>query len=371
MHADLQQAPEPTWEAVREQLREVLGEATYEHWFQPITASIAAQDGMAVLHITAPNTFHRDWIRDHYRAAIEALWRHCAPGGQVMFTARERPAPPARSVPAKVIQFPLFPEETRPTSNDLARSALFAAIKGKDRQWWRNEKIATVDGIEIICTGEQLNQDDHDTLMQLVFMAQQQPLGEEVIVPAHAVLKALGRGTGGSAHEQLKAEIERLTHGGLKLIGQRYDYIGHLIDYAVQDKRSKYWVYRLNPQLRQLFGLDQYTLIDWEQRKNLKQKDLARWLHLYLATHAAPFPVSVEFLHTASGSRTAELWKFRQRLRLALEELENNQDIKAWEIDQADLVHIDRGKAVSDSQRRHLAKPKGKRRRKTSARISE
>ena len=32
------------------------------------------------------------------------------------------PPPPAT---AKVIQFPLFPHETRPVSNDMARSALF------------------------------------------------------------------------------------------------------------------------------------------------------------------------------------------------------------------------------------------------------
>lgn len=32
-----------------------------------------------------------------------------------------------------VVQFPLFPEETRPVSNDIARSALFSCVQGKDR----------------------------------------------------------------------------------------------------------------------------------------------------------------------------------------------------------------------------------------------
>jgi len=34
---------------------------------------------------------------------------------------------------AKIIQFPLFPETTRPVANDMARSALFSCVQGKDR----------------------------------------------------------------------------------------------------------------------------------------------------------------------------------------------------------------------------------------------
>jgi hypothetical protein len=42
------------------------------------------------------------------------------------------PEPPSG---AKIIQFPLFPQETRPVSNDMARSALFSCIQGKDRRF--------------------------------------------------------------------------------------------------------------------------------------------------------------------------------------------------------------------------------------------
>src|SRR5215467_4861692 len=41
---------------------------------------------------------------------------------------RSEPEPPSS---AKIIQFPLFPESTRPVSNDMARSALFSCIQGK------------------------------------------------------------------------------------------------------------------------------------------------------------------------------------------------------------------------------------------------
>jgi len=96
----------------------------------------------------------------------------------------EAPATPGPEPPpsAKIIQFPLFPETTRPVSNDMARSALFSCIQGKDRRFIKDALLATVDGVEIRFTGEQLNQDDHDLLMQLIFMAREKPVGAWVTI---------------------------------------------------------------------------------------------------------------------------------------------------------------------------------------------
>jgi hypothetical protein len=258
---------------------------------------------------------------------------------------------------AKIIQLPIFPQETRPTVNALARSALFAAIQGKDRQKLWNEKIASAEGVEIFFTGEQFNQDDHDTFMQLVVMANQQSLGDYVVVPAHAILKALGRPTGGSNHKQLAAEIERLVFSGVKIKTQQYEYFGHLIDDAIQDKESRYWCLKLNANLKPLYSQTAYTLIDWEQRKLLKGKDLARWLHTEIVTHADPFPRSVAYLHEKSGSKAKSLRHFREKLRKALNDLKELGIIIAWELDAADLVHIDRGETITASQQRHLSLP--------------
>ena len=107
---------------------------------------------------------------------------------------RSEPEPPSS---AKIIQFPLFPEATRPVSNDMARSALFSCIQGKDRRFIKDALLATVDGVEIRFTGEQLNQDDHDLLMTLVFLARTPALGKWVTVSAYAILKALGRKVSG------------------------------------------------------------------------------------------------------------------------------------------------------------------------------
>jgi hypothetical protein len=263
-------------------------------------------------------------------------------------TAVEKPT-------AQIIQFPLFPEEKRPVSNDVARSALFSCVQGKDRQMFENALLATLEGIEIRFTGRQFNQDDHDVLMQLVYMAAHKPLGEYVTVPANAILKALGRKIGKSQHKQLEGEITRLVSGTVivrqKGVGK---YIGHLVDNAFKDDITRRWRYRFNPDLRALYGPHAYTLIDWEQRITLRGKDLARWLHLYLVGHAAPFPVKVAKLRQLSGSRTKELKNFRGKLRLALKDLKDAGIIDDWMIDKNDLVHVARGNTISDSQKRHL-----------------
>jgi hypothetical protein len=132
------------------------------------------------------------------------------------------------------------------------------------------------------------------------------------------------------------------------------EYSGRLIDGAHHDEATHQWMIRLNPALRILYGPSTYTLVDWAQRKRLRGKDLARWLQLYFTTHAAPFPIKVATLKALSGSRVAQLWKFRQSLQLALTDLQGAGIIAAWEIDTNDLVHVFRGEAVTPCQRRSL-----------------
>jgi hypothetical protein len=136
----------------------------------------------------------------------------------------------------------------------------------------------------------------------------------------------------------------------------KIEYIGHhLIAKASQHEISRHWIYRLDPELKPLYGDITHTLIDWEKRLALKGKDLARWVQLYMATHAKPYPVKVDTLRQLSGSRAKALRNFRAQLRLALDDLIANEDIVDWRIEMPDdLVFVDRGKATSKSQRRRL-----------------
>lgn len=263
------------------------------------------------------------------------------------------------SLPAKIVQFRIpFPEETPPVSNVIARSALFAAVKSKDRRMMKDEVVASQDGIQISFTGEQLNQDDHDNFMQLVRLASGRPLGETVIVPANAILRILGRSTGKSQHEQLRADFKRLFEGSVVIKTKEFEYFGHLVDDVLQDMREvahkRHWAYRLNPRLVTLFAPTRYTLNDWATRQDLRQKDLARWLQLWLESHAQNFATRVQVIRDRCGSRNGSLYGFRQQLRHALNDLKDAGVIHNWAIDAGDLVHIDR--TPSDSQLGHVRK---------------
>ncbi len=311
-------------------------------------------------HIQRALEGHDPIMRERFKNIYWGMQRREA--AEKAAAADPRPAPPRpdEKPKAQVIQFPTFPTETRPIVNEIARSSLFSAIQSKDRQLVENAPVSTSGDTKILFSGRQLNQDDHDVFMQLISFGSTRPAGEYVIVTGHSLLKALGRGTGKSQHDQLEAEIKRLVDGSVSIKAKRFTYFGHLIHDAKKDEESGHWVFRLNENLLPLFGVNCYTLINWEQRKQLKG-DLACWLQLYLATHADPFPVKVETLHQLSGSKAKALRHFREKLRLALDALQAAGHIKAWYIDETDLVHIDRGEAITDSQQRHLTKPRSRR----------
>ena len=67
-----------------------------------------------------------------------------------------------------------------------------------------NETVAAQDGVTIKFSGRQWNQSDHDLFMQLVQLASHRRLRRPISVPANAILRALGRGTGKSHMTSLK-----------------------------------------------------------------------------------------------------------------------------------------------------------------------
>ena len=261
--------------------------------------------------------------------------------------AEEEPRPPA-----KVIQLPLWPEPKRGAPNAVLRGALFAAVH-KDRQYMRRkELIAAQDGITIRYTGEQLDQADLDVWEQVLHLARTQALGKRCYFTAHGFLKALGRSTGKMNHEWLEFALARLSATSVEITSGRWTYFGSLIEGGARDEDTRRYVVEINPKLAKFYGRTQWTQIDWDQRQRLRGKPLALWLHGFYASHAAPYSLTVAYLHKLSGSRTKQLRKFKQNLGQALRDLEAIGAIKAFEI-RDDLVHV--RTAPSKSQQKHLA----------------
>ena len=254
--------------------------------------------------------------------------------------------------PAKVIQLPLWPEAKRGAPNAVLRAALFAAIQGKGRQYMlRKELIATQDGVTIRYTGGQLDQADLDVWEQALHLARTQALGTECHFTEKGFLQALGRQPGKSGRDWLRSAFARLTATAVEISDGRRTYGGNLMNFY-RDEGTGRTVLEINPKLAPFFGRSQWTQIDWEQRQQLRGKPLALWLHGFYASHAAPYPLRVAYLHKLSGSQTKQLKHFKQNLVRALRDLQAAGAIKAFEI-RDDLVHV--WTIPSPSQQKHLA----------------
>ncbi len=260
---------------------------------------------------------------------------------------RERQKPESE----KVVQLPLWPEPARGVPNSALRGALFAAIQGKDRQALKRELLHSQNGIEIRFTGWQLDQSDLDVWEQALHLARMHPLGTRCEFTAHAFLKALGRATGKMNHEWLKDVFARLGGCFAEITHNRLTYGGSLLE-LYRDEDTERYRLEINPKIVALYDAG-WTAIDWQQRQRLRRKPLALWLHGYYASHADPYPVSVEKLRQWSGSGTKELWKFKQSLKRALAELKAIGTIVDFEIKDG-LVYVQR--LPSASQKKHLRK---------------
>ena len=272
--------------------------------------------------------------------------------------------PEAKKTTAKIIQLPLWPEPVRAVPNDILRSALFAAIQGKTREFKKMQTVATCEGLTIKYTGEQLDQSDLDVWEQVVHLARHHPLGTICTFKGYAFLKSIGRSTGKSNYKWLYSVLNRLSsntvefHHGKKIHGR-----GLIASFDIDEETSTYKI-TIDADTARLYTAG-WTGIHWEQRQLMRGKPLALWLHGYYASHAAPLPVKVETLHRLCGSKEKILYNFRHQLRKALDELKSCGAVADWQIDpETDLVTVDRGAAITDSQRRHLAKPTRKRSRK-------
>ena len=141
-----------------------------------------------------------------------------------------------------------------------------------------------------------------------------------------------------------------ITHG-------RVTYGGTLLEFT-RDEDSGRYVLEINPKLAALYMAGRWTALGWEQRRRLRGKPLALWLHGFYASHAKPHALSVEYLRKLSGSRTKELWKFKQNLTKALKDLEASGAIRSFEIGTS-LVHVET--IPSKSQKKHLSRPRPRR----------
>jgi len=264
---------------------------------------------------------------------------------------------PGKHLLPEVVQLPLWPEPVRAVPNGVLRSALFGAIGRGRRRYINGEDIAAIEGVTVRYKGERLDQGDLDVWESVLHAVRLHELGSQCRVTAYTLLKLMGKTDTGANRKTLQDRIERLVANAVTLKQGRYAYMGGLIQFAAKDEETGEWIIEVDPKLRPLFALDQFTQIQWAVRRELDGKPLAQWLHGFYASHAAPYPMKVETLLRLAGSENSEPRSNRQKLRKALEAVteasETHGEGLSYDI-RGDLVHVE--KKASRTQRRHLEK---------------
>jgi hypothetical protein len=220
-----------------------------------------------------------------------------------------------------VIYLSTWREDRRGSPNSFLRSALFAAIQSKDRLYFNKAEVFSQQGISISYTGQQLNQEDMTVWLALVDLMKKDPLGTECKFTAHEILKYMGLPTGGTEYERLALTVRRMTACLVEVETERYIYGESLIEGFVIDKDTNQYRVKLSRHLVKLFGDCDWTAIDWEQRKQLRNKPLCLKLHEYYSSHEKPLPVSLKFLSNITGSVNKQKAGFKTKVKTALEEL--------------------------------------------------
>jgi hypothetical protein len=225
-------------------------------------------------------------------------------------------------------QIPLWADKYRGLPNDLARSALFCCAGHKaPRRQFKREKIASVNGFDLIYNGTELRQDDEDVFLQIVHLARLQPLENGVEVTGSQLLKLLLWPRNEASYDRLKEIIQRLKEGTINIksrTGTR-GFSNSLLrkytwkDEGAESKLLEKWRLWVEPEVVLLFSDQDYSLIDWEGR--LKLGILAKWLHSFYSTHRDPVPYKTQTLKDLCGSLNTNLASFRQTLKLAFDEL--------------------------------------------------
>ena len=221
-------------------------------------------------------------------------------------------------------QLPLWPDLERAIPNHLARTSLFAPIGRGRRKMHDNTRLASPQGTSVTFTGKQLDMADQDVFLQAVHIARAGALGTPIKVNRARFLADIGRTDGKSAYDWLEESFGRQVGAKLTIETDRFKAHLTLVAGWIQDKATGDFELVMHPEVIKLFNHQEYSLIDWEVRKQIARRvDLGKWLQTYVASHTPGqlHSISVSLLKDWCGNsgRTRD---FRSALGEALDELE-------------------------------------------------
>jgi hypothetical protein len=240
--------------------------------------------------------------------------------------------PPHETIPVRPPshprQLPLWPDAVRGAPNSFLRSAIFAAIQGKTRKYLDEALLGSQGNYAVKFTGAQLDQADLDTWEQVAHLARLHPLGNICMFRGNAFLTSIGRSNGKQNYRWLHKSLTRLVACAVEIRHDKKVFTGSLVSSFIRDEETGLYKITLDPDTLKLFGASDWSSIEWDERKRLKSKPLALWLHGYISSHADPIPIKVETLMKLSGSNTHEKRRFKSALKSAAADLEKVTGIR-------------------------------------------
>jgi hypothetical protein len=233
----------------------------------------------------------------------------------------------------------VFPDGEYISSKAFLRSAIFGVEKKGRRQVFRDEPLASRDGLRIRFTGEGLDQFDHDVWMVLVRVAREHGLGLNVNFSLRSFLSELEWGEGKKANTRLRSVFKRLGEATIYIESDKFHFQGHLVDEVLTTKAplgdasgEESYYFRLSPKMAGFLSGDNVSYLAIRDRLQVKGM-LAKWLHGFIESDPRAFPVKIDDLWSLSRSSCKERYQFLRALRKAFTELERCGIIESWKVD--------------------------------------
>lgn len=253
--------------------------------------------------------------------------------------------------------FPELPDDRRAAPNAVVRSSVFGVVRRGKRARVTEMQVAAPEGWEIAITGWRLDQHDLDIWLEIMHAAGGSKPGEEVRFQLHTLMKRLGHTSRGGTHDydSLKTRLRQLTQTTVSFASGTLEGVaGAFFAAFAIDNATGEAVCITNPLLRPLF--EDITHLDIEQRRALGGNQLAKALHVLLASHAVWYPIRVDLLMQRLGAHYERLRDFKRDLKATLEDFVERGWIRGYAFQTggrgSELIAIE--KIPSPSQQRAI-----------------
>ena len=227
-----------------------------------------------------------------------------------------------------------------PYPNDLCRAGLFSIEQTVKRENFENMEIFSADPtVKIFFTGKDLQSTtDERVWAQLIYLAKDVPLGEQVSVRVSDIIKGIGKPCNGNYYKMVWASLERLYRSDIKVIkGTKRKIVAYIRmiflhmaigDNAENDGEIRYSLDNSFNGWLLLVANNTTTLLANDTVKNLKPMAFA--LYKYGMSHKDPLPINIRDLHKICRSKAKlespqDLANWRSYVRKAISQLKENK----------------------------------------------